>query len=233
MNRFKTKLIDLLTYPISFYEKLSDHKVTFFIGIALVGVIDLLLPDVSGFLKGLFNGKSPEDIRFNAAMAVFVLLLLGFIDVVFMGMPLFDFFRYLKKKEINMNNALEGDENQSPTSVLLKVTEATGSIATPVKVMKVYIMSHFIITPVSVLIYYALTSGITDASPAWLQNLVLALYMLILIWSAAIIARGINVLYRFNPLFKRLTFLIVFTWNFIFGMVLSSQIMNWVLKLFR
>jgi hypothetical protein len=102
-----------------------------------------------------------------------------------------------------------------------------------IKVMKIYIMSHFIIVPVSTAYYYAITKNMTESSSPLMQNLALLLFMVIMIWSAAIMARGINVIFRFNTVFKRLTFISVFTWNFLFGMVFDVMIMGWLMRLFR
>lgn len=110
--------------------------------------------------------------------------------------------------------------------------ENVGHIASLEKIMKVYIMSHFIIIPVSTALYYAFLRNIQIDSPAWMQYLSLIIFMSILIWAAAIMTRGINTLFSFGPIFARLTFFTVFIWNFLFGMVFDMQIMNWLLRLF-
>lgn len=230
MRKFRDRLADILTYPARYFENLTDKKASLAAGIILVGVIDLFLPDVVNTFNIFFSGKSAQDILYNAVIAVFVMLALGIIDVVFIGVPLFDIFRYLKRKETAMGIVSEINEDPSRQTFNW---DALKHKASSVKVMKIYIMSHFIIVPASVMVYYALTSHITNESPEWMQNLGLVFFMLTLIWSAAIMARGINTLFRFNPLFKRLTFMIVFTWNFIFSMVFSAQIINWLLRLFR
>lgn len=220
MKRFMDILIDIFAFPVRFFEKLTDNKITLALGIMLVGAIDLLLPDVANTFKVIFFDRSAGDVRFNAVMTVVVILALGIIDVVFVGVPLFDIFKYLKKKETAM--AAELSDQINP-----------GHTASSIKIMKVYIMSHFVIVPVSTLLYYVLTRDITADSAPWLINLYMVIFMGISLWSAGVISRGINVLFRFNLLFRRLTIIIVFIWNFIFSTVFSTQIMNWMLKLFR
>ncbi|MGI6668366.1 MAG: hypothetical protein ACOX4M_02710 [Acetivibrionales bacterium] len=102
MDKLKNKLADLLAYPVRFYQSLSDKRATLFAGIILVGAIDLLLPDIAAVFDTFFSGKPTDDILFNAFMMVFVILAAGIIDVVFLSVPLFDFFKFLKKREIAM-----------------------------------------------------------------------------------------------------------------------------------
>jgi len=232
MNRFMARLTDILVYPARFYESLTDRKATLIAGAIMVGAIDFLLPDINNAAKLLITGKPVNDVLFNIFIAVFAILLLGFIDVVFMGVPLYDISAYLKKKEVIIS---EEDEGEGYTSFSPRPESKAPVVhnASLIKVMKAYIISHFLFIPVQTALYYILMRNITDNSPAWMQNLALILFMLIFIWASAILTRGINVLFRFNPVFKRLTFIIVFTWNFILNMVFDMQIMNWVLKLFR
>ena len=240
MKRFLDIFIDIVAFPVRFFEKLTDKKITLVLGIILVGTIDLLLPDVTNTFKLIFSDRSAGDIRFNAVMTVVVILALGIIDVIFVGVPLFDIFKYLKKKEttmavnlsdqINASGYNDGEENPLQR---LKRTGNTEHTASYVKVMKVYIMSHFLIVPVSTILYYTLTRNITADSTPLLINIYMVISMGISLWSAGVISRGINVLFRFNILFRRLTFIIVFIWNFIFSSVLSLQIINWMLMLFR
>jgi hypothetical protein len=232
MNRFMAKLTDILVYPARFYESLTDRKATLIAGSIMVGAIDFLLPDINNNLKLLFYGKPANDILYNAFMAVLAVLVLGFVDMVFMGVPLYDIFAYLKRKEAIMREEDEGGD-YTAFSPRLESKAPVEHNASLIKVIKAYIISHFIIVPVETALYYLLMRNITDNSPSWMQNLSLIMLMVIFVWSAAILTRGINVLFRFNPVFRRLTFIIVFTWNFVLSMVFATQILNWVLKLFK
>lgn len=210
-------------FPVTTYEKLTDRKATLIAGIALIGVIDFLLPDIMLAIKNLYIGKSTPDIVYNAGMAVLVLLILGFIDVICISAPLFDIAGYLKKKETQfiMNTGI-GARDQKPVLQ-----------PSVIKVMKVYIMSHFIVTPVSIALNYLFSLSVAEDGSVLLQNLSLILFMVIMVWHAAIITRGINALFRMNMLFQRLLFIIVFTWNFLFGVVFNVMVVDWLMKLFR
>jgi len=222
MDNLKNKLLDILLFPAKLYEKLSDRKATLIAGIVLVGVIDLFLPDVMYIIKEFFFGKTLSDIVYNAGMAVIVLLLLGFIDVICMCVPLFDISAYLKRKEARfiMNTGIVKEQQPAlePSAI---------------KVMKAYIMSHFILIPVTVIFNYVFSLDVFGENPALLQTLASILFMVIMIWSAAIMTRGINSLFRFNILFRRLVFMIVFAWNSLFSMVFDIMIVEWLMKLFR
>ncbi|HOQ06411.1 MAG TPA: hypothetical protein PK127_01405 [Clostridiales bacterium] len=223
MDKLKNKLLDILLFPARLYEGLTDRKATLIAGIVLVGAIDFLLPDVKGIVKELFLGKSAPDIVYNAGMAALVLMLLGFIDVIFVSVPLFDIAAYLKRKEARFisETGIEGGEQQPPLQ------------PTVIKVMKAYVILHFLVIPVQLIINYAIPPEVFEDGSALLQNLSVLLFMLIMIWGAAILTRGINSIFRFGMLFRRLIFIIVFTWQYIFGMVFDLLIINWLMQLFR
>lgn len=238
MKKIKDRLLDILLYPASLYEKLNDRKDTLIAGIILIGAIDLFLPDVSGFIKLHFTGKPVNSIFVNAIIAVIITMVLGIVDVAFVSIPLFDFFKFLKKREAilyaNMYRHAQEDRNGSTPFELPQLKpEDHDHNASSIKIMKAYVMSHFLFIPVSLLINYAFLRNVTPESPEWMQYLVLVVFMLIFIWSAGILARGVNVLFRFGSMFRMLTFIIVFSWCYLFGMVFDLQIMNWLLKLFR
>ncbi len=221
MSSKKMKLIDVLAFPKKSFENLTDNKKSLFAGIALIGAINLLLPDVGFMYKTLFSSKQTGDIIYNGIMMVVILLLLGFIDVLFISIPLFDIFRALKLKEVKIS--------QNPE---LKLDIKTDIKPSYIKVMKIYIMAHFIIIPITTAFYYALPGDYIDG-PEWLVNIAVMFFMLTNIWFSAIMARGINTTFRFSILFNRLTFIIVYVWNFLFGMVFQEIIVEWLLKLFR
>lgn len=206
---FKDKLLNILLFPPRLFAGLNDKRLTLYAGILLIGIIDLFVPDFLGTYKLLFTGIPIESVSWNTLIAIGVVVLLGVVDTVFFSVPLYDLFKWLKKREDKPHDA------------------------SPVKIMKVYIMSHFLIVPVNVLFHYLFFSSITANSGALITNLYLAYFFVILVWSSAIVSRGINTLFSFNPIFKRLTFIVVFTWNFLLGMVFELQILNWLLKLFK
>lgn len=205
----KDKLLNILLLPPKLFAGMNDKRATLYAGILFVGITDLLLPDFIGVYKLLFTGMPIASIRWNILVSIGVVVLLGVVHTVFFSIPLYDLFKWLKKKEDKPHNA------------------------SGIKVMKVFILSQILITPVVIILHMTVFRGITENSGALLANLYLAYFFMILIWSSAIVSRGINTLFAFNPIFRRLTFIVVFTWNFLLGMVFQLQIMNWLLNLFK
>ncbi|MDA8227570.1 MAG: hypothetical protein M0T74_07675 [Desulfitobacterium hafniense] len=206
------KLWNVLLFPARLYEKLTDNKATLIAGIILVGLIDFFMPDPDKIYKAYFTnalGKSAADIQWNIAAAVFIILFLGLIDVIFFSIPLYDIFKFFKKKE--------GQPHQ----------------ATAIKVIKAYIMSHFLIIPVSEILHFTVFRHITQNSSN--SEIVIAevLFLLIMVWTAAVVTRGINSLFKPGFIFRRFTFLIVFIWNYLIIMVFDFQILNWLFKLLK
>ncbi len=206
---FKDRLLNILLYPQRLFAGLTDKRQILYAGIIIIGFIDLFMPDFIGTYGLLFTHIPASSVRWNILAAVGVVLLLGAVDTVFFSVPLYDLFKWLKKKEDKPHNA------------------------SPVKLMKVYIMSHFLIVPVNCIMHYAFFRGVTENSGVFIKNFYLIYFFIILIWSSAIVTRGVNTLFDFNPVFRRLTFIIVFTWNFLLGMVFELQILNWLLMLFK
>jgi hypothetical protein len=221
MNSFRNKLLNILLYPTQLFDKLTDKRAALYAGILLVGAIDLLLPDLAVFYKLHFHDKPVNDVYLNAAAAVLLIVVLGLIDVIFIAVPLFDCFKFIKKKEETTMASSEEKMAVVP------------HIATPIKIMKIYIMSHFVIIPVQTVLYFVFMKDMTQSSPTWQLNIALVVSMLIYIWAAAIITRGINTLFRFNPIFRKLTFIIVFGWSYLFQMVFELQILNFLSKIFK
>lgn len=100
MSILRKKLLDVLLYPARLYEQLSGRRVALFAGVVLVGVIDLLLHDATPIYEQFFADRSTRDIYVNAILAGLIIMVLGFVDVTFVCIPLFDFFRHIKKKEV-------------------------------------------------------------------------------------------------------------------------------------
>jgi hypothetical protein len=209
MENFMDKLLNILLYPAKLFSRLTDKKAALYAGIIFVGIIDLFSPDFIKTYNLLFTNKPADNIHINTLLAILFVLLLGIVDIAFFSIPLYDIFKFFKKKE--------GLPHE----------------ASLVKVMKVYIMTHFILIPVNTLLYYTIFRYINDKSSLFLINLSVINFFMILIWSSAIVSRGINTLFNFNPILRKLTFMVVFTWNFLLGMVFDLQIINWLMRLFK
>lgn len=204
----KDMLLNVLLLPKSLYKKITDGKLTLVLGILLVGFIDMmyLLWDNR---STLFLQKAQNLLIINIALAVVFIVLVGLIDVLFFSLPLFDLFkRFKKEKEVHDGQGLA------------------------IKLIKVYIAVHFIVTPVNALLY-PLLSRVDMKSPQLLITFAF-LYSLVLlpVWFSAAISRGINTIYGFNPLFKRFVFVAVFTWNFFLNLALDQIINKWLPRFF-
>ncbi len=205
----QNKILDIILYPIKIYERLTDRMAFLIAGIIIVGIIDLFSPDFIYSYETLFTGKNNPDLIYNLVIGIIAVIGLGVIDVVFFSVPVFDLLKYLKKKEGQPHNA------------------------SSIKVMKVYVMSHFLVVPVSIALYYLLFRSLDENSSQMMLSLSMIIYLIIVIWSSAIITRGLNVLFSSGMLLRRLTFSVVFAWSFLLGMVFDLQVLNWVSGLFR
>jgi hypothetical protein len=197
------KLWDILLFPPKLYEKLTDNKITLAIGILMVGCVDFFLPDVISTYKLYFTDKAATSITFNIILTVLIILFLSIFDTFVFSKPLFDLFSFFKRKEGLLHNV------------------------TLIKMIKVYILSHFIIIPVETVAYFALFRHLTNSSPALLINVSVVLCLLLIVWGAAIVTRGINSVFKFNPIFRRFTFIIVFVWNYLLGVALG-MVQTWL-----
>lgn len=208
MNRASDRLMDLILFPRELYKRLTDKRWTLYAGVLMVGLVDIFLPDVLKQSNELFAGKTPGDLRRNIALAVAVVLVMGILDVFVFSIPLFDLFKYFKKR-MGLEHTV-----------------------TLVKVAKVYIMSHFLVIPVNVALYFLFLRDLNETSSHTMLLNAAFLIFVVTIWSSAIITRGINTLFDIGPLFGRLTFIVVFFWSFIFGTVLTEWLYLRLMGLF-
>lgn len=201
------KVWDILLFPRSMYQKITGNKATLYLGMLFVGIADIAFDMYMDKFKA-FTGKSRDDIIFNAILLVLAIIVIGALDVIFFSLPLSDLFKYFKKEE--------GKQDGS------------GNL---VRLMKVYIMAHLIIVPVEIFIYASLVdrTGVSTVVQVIAEIFALALPF----WFSAAITRGINAIYHFQFLFKRLVFIVVFVWSYLLSNVLSFAIDKWVMILFR
>ncbi len=207
------KFLDVVLFPKSFYRKVTDKKLTLYLGIVFVGLVDLAFP-LADNLTRYFKGKAQPVMIFNAGLVPTFAILLGLIDVMFFSLPLFDLFKFFKRKE--------------PVAI-------DGSLL--VRVMKVYIMAHFIIVPVEAVIFYTLSnmkmSSLTFASTSLLIFIYVFSEIVIPVWFSAAITRGFNVIYKFEQAFMRLTFITILTWNLLLNYAFKYMMDHWLLRLFK
>lgn len=206
------KFFNIVLFPKSLYKRISDNKLTLFLGIIFIGIIDLGFVLVEGF-RQFFGGAETSKTVYNIALAILFTLLLGVVDVLFFTIPMFDLFKRFKKREGSV------------------VTNEQGQF---IKLAKVYIIAHFLILVPQIIMFLiyrniVLTLNISNR----LLYVALFIDFIIPFWFSAAISRGVNTIYKFKTLFGKLSFLILFVWNYVLGHALSYVISNWILSVFK
>lgn len=202
------ELLDLLLLPKKFYKKFTAKKSTLFIGIVLDGLLFMILTLIDNFTK-IFHGKSIMIIYFNVTLAVIFIVLIGFIDVIFFSIPIFDLFKTFKK----------GKEEPHSEELLIKF-------------MKVYVCASIVTFPIN-LIFGLILRDLNMSEGMALDTLVSLSILLPSVWFASIVSRGANELYDFHPFYKRLVFLVSLAWGTILAIVLWFIMHYWLMLLFR
>ncbi|MDQ2086512.1 hypothetical protein RBH29_08750 [Herbivorax sp. ANBcel31] len=202
----KKFLIDRLLFPKTFFKKLNDKLHTLYIGIALIGLINLGLSFISKIPVYFFD-KPPEIMVYNISFALCVIILVGLADTAFFAMPLFDIFKYFALRK--------------------RIANIKGQI---IKLMKIYIVSHFLVVPVSFFLQWIFTDGTMIIRTQ--SGVFLVFTIIIGFWQAAIITRGIYVIYTFHEKLKSLVFFMVFTWIILLEYSIGYLIDTWLMRLF-
>ena len=199
-------LLDLLLFPRELYRKLNDRKLTLYLGVIFIGIVDVAFMLDKHYTR-LFADKSGDALIYRIALLCLLIVAIGVIDVIFTCVPLFDLFKKFKAEP-----------------------EAPVLTATIVRLMKAYIMSHFILIPVEAVLYLAKNN--INMIPKDIIFFAGLIGTIIPFWFSAIITRGINTIYSFQPFYRSLVFMVVFIWTSILGWVLSYSLDNWIMKLF-
>ena len=91
------KLLNILLLPRELYKKLTDKKFFLIAGITVVGLVDMLLPDVTGVIAKYFKDKTDNILYRNLLLFIILVALVGFLDVLVISLPLRDIFKLFKK----------------------------------------------------------------------------------------------------------------------------------------
>lgn len=205
------RLLDILLLPRQIYKKLTDKKPFLFLGIVFVGFVDMIFPLIDHRVM-VFGGKSVGMLNYNIGMAIIFTLLLGFVDVMFFTLPVFDFIKFIKK------------DGPLFTNVNL------------IRFTKSYILAHFIVIPFNGIFYWLLYNdqNIKALPYAVLLIAVIYTYFIMPAWFSGIISRGANLIFDIDLNKKPLIFAVIFTWNYILGnYALNYIIEHWVMWFFR
>ncbi len=201
------KFLDIILLPESLYRKITGKKLTLILGILFVGILDIIFAIVGNF-KTYFNSEDLSKLIYNTALVILLVVIIGALDVIFFTVPMFDLFKRFKKGE---RSAVS---NESDLFVRLAI---------------IYIIAHFLtlIPQIAILLIYDNVIRTLNLN-SWL------LYVVIIpLWFSGAIGRGVNVIYRFRTIFGKLSYLILFIWNYVLSNALSYAITNWIIPLFK
>jgi len=201
------KFSDILLLPRSLYQKTDGRKVTLYIGIFLIGAVDIA-SDIVYNWQNIFGSKSEVNLVLNILITLFLAVIIGFIDVTFFALPLFDIFKKFKKEE----------EVREPHDVQR------------IRLMKIYMLAHVVIVPVELIVYATLGNS-TNLNYNLVTYIAVLLAYVVPFWFAAAISRGIKSIYNFVPVFRGLVFILVFIWTYALSYAFDFGI-DWLMKLF-
>jgi cytochrome c biogenesis protein CcdA len=206
-EKLQMKILDILLLPKLVYQKLTDRKALLIMGVFFVGAADVVFTLIENYSK-IFGDNSQRAIAYNILIVLISLVVLGIADVMFFSIPLFDLFKLFKKEK--------GSEDQKNMLV---------------KLAKVYITAHIIIIPIEIITYF--TARNMNSINGGIVYLAAFLNMLLPFWFSAAITRGINSIYKFQILFKRLVFIVVLIWNYLLSNALFFAINHWATIFFK
>lgn len=198
-GNIKMRISDILLLPRTVYKRITDGKLTLAAGILFVGAVDVLFGLIGNYGR-FFLEKRGQDLAVNIVVAALMIILLGVVDVLFFAVPLYDLFKILPKVD---------DDNLKYTGMLPKI-------------MKIYALAHIVIMPVNVVMLVLSTMAPPlSQSELFINALFIYFDILMPIWFAAVISRGINTVYSFQPLFRVLVFIVVYLWSYLEGYAVS------------
>jgi hypothetical protein len=203
------KLIDRLLPSKQTYKNMNARRPALYLGILLIGLIDILGFNPKAVIPVLFAGKAPGVTIYNISLFILFVIILGILDTVFFSIPLLDFFNVLREKK---------DE---PYPAGLKV-----------RFMKVYVLAHLITLPANILVWLAVeylggSIGAVQAYFLWLVNIA------VIIWFTAVIARGVYVFLKLKDLYRWVVFPAVVLWSMLLSFALTYITDNWIMVLFK
>lgn len=200
----KKNLLDVLLFPKSFFKKISGRPSTLYPGIFLIGLTDMGL-FLNKRLMVYFSGKDTGTLIFNISLMLVFIVLIGLMDIAFFSLPLIDIFKFFR-----VEKRVENFNTQR------------------IKLMKIYIVSHLPVVPVSIFLHLILEAPYAAEGLVY-AIVTIALLLAVPIWHAYIIARGANVIYSFDKRLKDPVFVIVYLWTLLLGSALGYIIENWLI----
>lgn len=188
-------IIDLFLLQKDFYSKLNDKSMWLYIGIAFVGIRDVIFNMIG---INADNTDYFKDIQFTIktfGILILTVAVIGFIDVICFSYPIFDIIKHFKKKNENNSMAL----GMVYSSILTKV-------------IKVYIIANVLLTPLDIVYYFTSKFALVYPNIMLLTYISLVLGVLGYFWFNGAITRGICIIFKLRNSVG-LVFVLVFCWN--------------------
>lgn len=202
----KSFLVDRLLFPKAFFKKLTSKLHTLYIGIIFMGLINLG-PAFISKIPFYFYNKPSEILVYNISLAFCIVILIGFADILFFTMPLFDIFKHFALRK--------------------RIADIKGQF---IKLTKVYIVSHFLTSPICIFLQLIFKDGVFRFRPQ--SGVFLIFTIIIAFWQSAIITRGVYVIYTFHEKLKIMVFFMVSAWLMALGYTINYLIGTWLMNLF-
>lgn len=203
MKLKSSKIIDFFLLKKDFYSKLTDKSMWLYIGIALVGIRDVVLAVIGMSSSNAdFNSKFHFNVKTIGILLV-VALVIGLVDAISFSYPIFDVIKHFKKRNESNSMAL----GMLYSSLLTKV-------------IKVYAIVNIIVTPLDLLCYFTGSLAISQKSII-LTYISLVLGILGYFWFNGAITRGLCILFKLPNSVRGLVFVLVFFWNALLGSAIS------------
>ena len=195
MKLKSSKIIDIFLLKKDFYSKLTDKSMWLYIGIALVGIRDVVSTII---VRNSNNTDLSNKVQLNfktIGILLVTALVIGLIDVICFSYPIFDIIKHFKKKKESNSIAL----GMLYSSLLTKV-------------IKVYAIVNIIVTPLDLLSYFMGNLAVSHES-LLLMYISLVLSILAYFWFNGAITRGLCILFKIPNSARGLVFVLVFFWN--------------------
>lgn len=213
--KFKTtKIIDFFLLQKDFYSKLTDKSMWLYIGIALVGIRDVVLGVIGRNIDTSDNIYISLNAR-TAAILLITALVIGLADTLCFSYPIFDIIKYFKRRSDSNSMAV----GMSYSSLLTKV-------------FKVYIIVNIILTPLDLLTYFTAHMALIHNSVT-LVNISLVFGILGYFWFNGAITRGLCVLFKLPNGVRGLIFVLVFLWNALLNSALNFMFNQVIMRLLQ
>ncbi len=204
----KDNFFDLILLSKKTYARFTNKLITLYLGIIFVGITDVIFDVILNY-KAVFLYKTGPVLFYNCIFIAIIIVFMGLIDNVFFAVPLYDLFKRFRIE----SDILEGKNKL-------------------IKLMKVYIVAHFIIVIFRTSILLLAGKYMFLNQTIAIGTIGLIIISIVPIWFCSAVTRGINVIYAFSQKHRSLIFIIVFGWFSLVDVALGF-LQEWIMKLLK